>query len=221
MAERKQCEFQLIRYVPDPVKNEFVNIGVLLRAAEGEQSALRFTRDWGRVRCLDPDADTADAGSTGDRSRTSVAVPTGRPSQAHHGLARRARFPTELQITETKAYLAETFLAGLEDLMRLYVDSPRRERRQRRGGRAALVAAMRTHFEAAGVWTLMRKQIAAAHYTRPGRSAAHRLRLPQRAGENVPGDLARGRCRGCEVACLQRAWPQAGSAKEWRKQDLS
>ena len=30
MPERKQCEFQLIRYVPDPVKNEFVNIGVLL-----------------------------------------------------------------------------------------------------------------------------------------------------------------------------------------------
>src|SRR5580704_13286769 len=55
--ERKQCEFQLIRYVPDPVKNEFVNIGVLVRA-EGEQSVLRFTRDWGRVRCLDPDADT-------------------------------------------------------------------------------------------------------------------------------------------------------------------
>ena len=56
MAERKQCEFQLIRYVPDPVKNEFVNIGVLLRG--GEQSELRFTRDWARVQCLDPDADT-------------------------------------------------------------------------------------------------------------------------------------------------------------------
>ena len=41
MMERKQCEFQLIRYVPDPVKNEFVNIGVLVRG-EGEQSILRF-----------------------------------------------------------------------------------------------------------------------------------------------------------------------------------
>ena len=58
MAERKQCEFQLIRYVPDPVKNEFVNIGVLLRASTGEQTVLRFTRDWARVLCLDPDADT-------------------------------------------------------------------------------------------------------------------------------------------------------------------
>ena len=73
-----------------------------------------------------------------------------------------------VQITETKAYLAETLLAGLEDLMRLYVDTPRRERSQRRSGRSALLAIMRTRFEEAGVWTLMRKQIAAADYTRPG-----------------------------------------------------
>ena len=33
MVLRKQCEFQLIRYVPDPVRNEFVHIGVLLREA--------------------------------------------------------------------------------------------------------------------------------------------------------------------------------------------
>jgi hypothetical protein len=73
-----------------------------------------------------------------------------------------------LQITESKAYLAESFLAGLEDLMRRYVDTPRRERSQRRSGRSALHAAMRTRFEEAGVWTLMRKQIAAATYTKPG-----------------------------------------------------
>src|SRR5271156_758158 len=156
MPERKQCEFQLIRYVPDPVKNEFVNIGVVLRA--GEQSMLRFTRDWGRVRCLDPDADTqmleALEIEVGHRLRTQPANHA-RPilSQLQDSLS------NGLQITETKGYLAETFLAGLEDLMRLYVDTPRRERIQRRSGRSALVAIMRTRFEEAGVWTLMRKQI--------------------------------------------------------------
>ncbi len=73
-----------------------------------------------------------------------------------------------LQITESKAYLAESFPAGLEELMRLYVDTPARERSQRRSGRTALVAAMRMRFEEAGVWTMMRKQIAAADYTKPG-----------------------------------------------------
>ncbi len=166
MPERKQCEFQLIRYVPDPVKNEFVNIGVVLRAP-GEQSMLRFTRDWGRVRCLDPDADTQMLEALEIEVGQRLADPTGQPSAADLGLLEDS-LSNGLQITETKAYLAETFLAGLEDLMRLYVDTPRRERSQRRSGRSALLAAMRTRFEEAGVWTLMRKQIAAADYTRPG-----------------------------------------------------
>ena len=68
MRERLPCEFFLIRYVPDAVKGEFVNIGVVLREVGGgasgegggakeERSAVRFTRDWGRVRCLDTEAD--------------------------------------------------------------------------------------------------------------------------------------------------------------------
>jgi hypothetical protein len=167
MAERKQCEFQLIRYVPDPVKNEFVNIGVLLRAATGEQTVLRFTRDWARVLCLDPDTDThmleALEIEIGHRLRSQ---PADHPKPILDLL--EGSLSNGVQMTESKGYLAESFLSGMEDLMRLYVDNPRRERKQRRGGRAALVAAMRTHFEAAGVWTLMRKHIAAANYTRPG-----------------------------------------------------
>ena len=61
---RRACEFQLLRYVPDAVRNEYVHIGVILReqAEDGERRRgmeVRFTRDWRRVRCLDPDADTA------------------------------------------------------------------------------------------------------------------------------------------------------------------
>jgi Protein of unknown function (DUF3037) len=165
MAERKQCEFQLIRYVPDPVKNEFVNIGVLLRG--GEQSELRFTRDWARVQCLDPDADTemleALEIEIGHRLRAQT-VDHSRPVIE----LLEASLSNGVQITESKGYLAESFPAGLEDLMRLYVDPPRRGRSQRRSGRDALLAAMRTRFEQAGVWNLMRKQIRAADYTEPG-----------------------------------------------------
>ena len=59
MAEKKQCEFFLLRYVPDAVKDEFVNIGVVLLETGGAGGApagfadLRFTADWSRVRCLD------------------------------------------------------------------------------------------------------------------------------------------------------------------------
>ena len=41
---RMPCEFFLIRYVPDPVKGEFTNIGVLLREAATRPPALRPVR---------------------------------------------------------------------------------------------------------------------------------------------------------------------------------
>src|ERR1039458_7211818 len=81
-SNRRACEFRLLRYVPDAVRNECVHIGVILRESaapddtgKGEAGKrgtwkaepgnvepgkieVRFTRDWRRVRCLDPDADT-------------------------------------------------------------------------------------------------------------------------------------------------------------------
>jgi len=55
LAERLQCEFFLIRYVPDVVKGEFTNIGVILReaGAPATETVVRFTRDWARLRCMD------------------------------------------------------------------------------------------------------------------------------------------------------------------------
>ncbi|HKF47951.1 MAG TPA: DUF3037 domain-containing protein [Terracidiphilus sp.] len=171
MPNRLQCAFQLVRYVPDPVRNEFVHIGVLLR--EGDNGAgkldLRFTRDWRRVRCLDPEADTALLEGMEAELRRRLEDEAAQPA----GERRLTRILNEslslnVQITEPKAYLAESLQAGMEELMRMYVEPPPRERVTRLRGRAALQAAMRDEFERARVWDLMRHQIRAADYTRPG-----------------------------------------------------
>src|SRR5579863_866279 len=58
MADLKQCELFLLRYVPDVVRGEFVNIGVvLLEEGAGGFTGVRFTRDWRRAHCIDPEAD--------------------------------------------------------------------------------------------------------------------------------------------------------------------
>ncbi|HVH85601.1 MAG TPA: DUF3037 domain-containing protein [Terriglobales bacterium] len=59
-----QCDFLLMRYVPDPFKNEFVDIGVLLLGRDIGYAGVRFTRDWARVRCLDPQARHRASGSS-------------------------------------------------------------------------------------------------------------------------------------------------------------
>jgi hypothetical protein len=162
-----QCEFSLVRYVPDPVKNEFVNIGVLLReAGRPDPAAVRFTRDWGRVRCLDRDADTAmlEAMETDLRRRLAEAPPDSKPLLA----VIEDSFSHLLQMTAPQALLAENLAAGMDQLMRLYVEPRKEKTRAALTGRTAIVRSLRSAFEQAGVWDLMRRRIAASDYTRPG-----------------------------------------------------
>jgi hypothetical protein len=163
--QRRACEFHLLRYVPDAVRNEYVHIGVILREQGSRDAAeVRFTRDWRRVRCLDPDADTALLeGMESELRRRFLAEPDGNLMRLLN-----ESLSLSVQMTEAKAYLAESLPAGMEELMRLYVEPPPRERVPRLSGRAAIQSRMRTEFERAGVWELMRKRIAASEYTRPG-----------------------------------------------------
>jgi hypothetical protein len=186
--QRRGCEFQLLRYVPDAVRNEYVHIGVILRETgtavesgkvepgkvEQGRVEVRFTRDWRRVRCLDPDADTALLeGMEGElRRRLQEGTHLGGTKLEEHGrgLMRilEESLSLNVQMTEPKAYLAESVPAGMEELMRVYVEPPPRERSPRLSGRAAIQSRMRSEFEHAGVWDLLRKRIAASEYTRPG-----------------------------------------------------
>lgn len=164
---RERCMFQLLRYAPDPLRGEFVNIGVIVRGAETGAPAkteVRFTRDWRRVRCLDADADTALLEGMESELRRKLNEEPGGPLQRILDEA----LSLSVQITDGRGYLVESLPAGVEELMRLYVDPPKRERLERQRGRAAVHAKMRAEFERAGVWDLMRKRIAAAEYTRPG-----------------------------------------------------
>jgi len=177
VRERLPCEFFLIRYVPDVVKGEFVNIGVLLReagsgapGAEGADSAVvRFTRDWSRVKCLDADADIglleALEGEIGARLRGADGTASGIKPVIE---ILEDTLANSVQMTEVKACLAESLPAELEQLMKMYVEPLKVKTERKRTGRASIAGAMRTEFERAGVWGLMRKRIAASLYTRTG-----------------------------------------------------
>lgn len=170
MKQHLPCEFFLVRYVPDVVKGEFANIGVLLREAGRADSALvRFTRDWGRLRCMDADADiglleTLEA-EIADRLKQGMGNAAGiKPVME----VLEDTLSNSVQISEMKACLAESLPAEMEQLMRMYVEPLKVRAERRKSGRAAIASAMRNEFERAGVWGLMRKRIAASIYTQTG-----------------------------------------------------
>ena len=169
MAGLQQCEFFLLRYVPDAVKNEFVNIGLLLvESGEGRRTGfagVRFTRDWRRVRCLDSGADTEVLGALEAEIRDQLAHAEGREA-----LLRRMQesFSASLQLSAGTACLTESPAQEMDELARLYLEPAPRMHEREAAGRQAIFHRMRDAFVSAGVWGLMRKRIPVAEYTAPG-----------------------------------------------------
>jgi hypothetical protein len=161
-----QCRFFVLRYAPDAVKNEFINVGlVLLPAAGGAQ--VRFTRDWQRVLCLDPDADVEMLQALENDLRNQLREMNGDRDL----ILRRIQdsFSNAIQPSEFQACLASSVVAEADELARLYLERPRRRQQTREpGARVAIVARMRSEFETAGVWPLMQEKIPVSRYTRSG-----------------------------------------------------
>lgn len=169
MSKRIQCEFSLVRYVPDPVKGEFVNIGVLLREAKaGGTPVVRFTRDWRRVRCMDADADVEMLEGLEAEMNARLRVADRADTKPMMAVLEDT-LANSLQMTDMRGALAESVDAEMDSLMRMHVEALKAPAvRKKQSGRAAIVAEMRGEFERAGVWALMRKRISAAQYTRAG-----------------------------------------------------
>jgi DUF3037 family protein len=164
----RQCGFFLLRYVPNALREEFVNIGVVLREGAGGEVAVRFAPDWRRVRCLDPDADTEllDALVVDVKRRLGDA-------QDRTTLVKLMEdsFSSSIQISPEQAVLTASVDDEVRRLAQMYLENPKvmADAREARG-RAAIFHTMRTAFERAGVWGLpqMRHNIAVAPYTRSG-----------------------------------------------------
>ena len=180
MSELIPCEFSLIRYVPDVVKGEFTNIGVILREARPEfdmdplaarkaVTQVRFTRDWRRVRCIDRGADIV-LFETLEQEIAALLISeaTGPiPVKPIMGLFRDT-LSNSVQITEPSRCLIESFAQKMDELMRLYIEPIRVKVSRETTGRTAIYAEMRKQFERAGVWAAMFKRYPIAEYTRKG-----------------------------------------------------
>jgi Protein of unknown function (DUF3037) len=168
MRDLRQCEYFLVRYNPDRVRGECVNIGVVLREASGEdrgagETQVRFTRDWRRVRCLDPDADISTLELIEADIRRMLETREAGSKPFLDGML--DSWSNHLEVSIVKSCLAENLAAKMDSLMEMLVDRRKREAASRKSGRQVIYDQMRTQFEHAGVWQMMRKRIPVEEYT--------------------------------------------------------
>jgi hypothetical protein len=165
METKQQCSFFLLRYVPDAVKNEFVNFGLVLMAPAAP-TEIRFSKDWSRVRALAPQADL----ELLEAMRNELREKLQSVSPDREAVLKRIEdsFSNALQISEIKACLADSLTQEADFLAQLYLESRSRQPSREASARQRVYRRMRTEFERAGAWQAMNKNIVVSGYTRSG-----------------------------------------------------
>jgi hypothetical protein len=165
MADRQQLEFFLLQYAPHAVNGEAMNIGVVVMAPDRSFAEARFTRDWSRLRGLDPTVDLEMLASLARELREELRS-DGKREQVLKQLAES--FSNGVRVSAVKACLGESLEQEVEILARMYLDHPRERSRREVGARRKIVTQMQEAFTRAGIWRLMWKKIPAATYGRQG-----------------------------------------------------
>lgn len=168
MAEKRHLEFFLLRYVPDAVKGEFVNFGLMAleNGPDGTQLIdVRFARDWGRVLCLDPQADLDVLSALQKEIRQEL----GRKKDELTLLKKMEdSFSGVVQVSPILPVLTErTAASEIEDVARMFLDTAKVHRTREPAGRQKILVTMRDEFEKAGVLPLL-NVVPAEPYTKKG-----------------------------------------------------
>lgn len=160
MEETKQnCKFFLLRYVPDAVKDEFINIGLVFLPPQAPPE-LRFTHDWSRVACLNPDADIELLKAFCDE------IAKNNQEKSRELLLQRIEesFSNSLQTSEYKACVTTVPAQEADELARIYLETAQRRPATEKKAGQTIFHKMRTAFEETGAWERMRKDIRVSSY---------------------------------------------------------
>jgi len=176
-AERA-CAYRILRYTPNLVRNEWVNIGVLLfdpRTGERRLRVIEEEEEYRRVRRLHPEADElvlrALRDDLEDRFPSAPAAGVAENTGDWQRLLAKwdEMLSNALQLAPQKGVFAADLDAELE---RLYADHVAPQRAPSRVGAQGSRAAMRHYcsqvFRQARLWERLQKSVRADEFTFPG-----------------------------------------------------
>jgi len=165
MSNRHKLRFCLLRYMPNALQGERVNIGLLLDNVEdGSFAGVRFVRTWDRVLCLDSEADLELLDALHRELKAQLPNLPDRPAL----IKILGNFSNQIEVSEFQACSGDEPAIELDSLAKTYLEHPHAAPKRAFTGRTRLYSAMRTTFEQAGIWDLMKKEIRAENYTWPG-----------------------------------------------------
>lgn len=182
MENRLRIEFFIIRYVPDVVRGEFINIGIILREFPSLQDLtshgqvhVRVTRDWRRLRAFGPRVDLQLLGRLESEitllcraDNSYVDSPSDRGADFIATMLNT--FSNSIQISDAKVSLATGIDSELERLMRMYVAPLVPIYLPPDVGHPFLLSSIRRSFQQVDLWRRMNRNFSAQPFTARGDS---------------------------------------------------
>src|SRR5271166_567416 len=181
MAEKRQLELYLLRFLPHALRDDFVTVGLLLVESDGGYAEVRFTRDWRMLQCVAPDVELEWFEMVERKIRAQLGNLRRREDLVQ---LMNERFGSMIDVAPAKAVLTEDPEKEMSVLTSMYLlPVERGERTQQRTGRGAIVHAMREAFNQAGVLELMQRDLDVVKYT--GQGDPFRIDFGYRVGKAV------------------------------------
>jgi chorismate mutase len=181
MAEKRQLELYLLRFLPHALRDDFVTVGMLLLESDGGFAEVRFTRDLRMLQCVAPDVELEWFGMVESEIRGRLGSLRRREDLMQ---IINERFGTMIDVAPTKAVLTEDPEKEMAVLTSMYLlPLERGERVVQRTGRLAIVNAMKEAFSSAGVLDLIQRDLDVVKYT--GQGDPFRIDFGYRVGSTV------------------------------------
>ena len=169
MAELQQLEFFLLRYAGDATKGESINLGVVAIAPpHGTASGfadVRFIRNWRRLNCFDPLADTNEVQAIEREIRRDLEDP-----QKHADLMKRLNdsWSNLVRFDRLQGCLTESPALEMERLSTIYLETPQFVEARELTGRQRILHVMRDELQKAGVLEKVRADVSEVEFTKSG-----------------------------------------------------
>jgi hypothetical protein len=171
MTERRKLEFFLLRYVPNAVRQESVNIGLIMTervAGGGGFADVHFTKDWKRALCLFQETDVEMLEAFGREIKSRMANAQDRALLIEE---MKGRFSNAIQLSAVRQVLTEDPAWEMKNLASTLVEVPwlppaqKKKVSIRRAGRPFILSGMTGAFRGAGVLSLLTTKMPVSPYT--------------------------------------------------------
>jgi len=171
MSEKRKLEFFLLRYVPNIVREEFVNIGLVMTEPGGDGrgfAGIHFTKDWRRARRVDTNIDVEVLEALGRELEQRLLDVDERERLLHQMMD---SYSNLVQLSPVRHCLAEDPARELRDLASRLVEMPKPgewlegAEPPKKTGRKWIHSGMTDAFRSAGVWELLTRDVSASPYT--------------------------------------------------------